>query len=115
MIEATARLTIVVPAELIPGFSVAGAEVRSAVDASEAAASVRDLIAEGERGVIGVYEPWFLDFDRSYREGLEASVAPVVIAIPSGLEAESGAIRRARLAGMLQRAVGYHITFGDTA
>lgn len=113
MTETTARLRIVAPIELAAGFQVAGATVHAPDDAAGAVEAVATLIAEGEQGVIAVYEPWFASFDRTDRERLEESVSPVVVAIPSGLEAKGGAERRARLAGLLRRAVGYHITFEE--
>ena len=67
----------------------------------------------GERGVIGVYGPWFGEFDRAQREQFEGMVAPVVVAVPSGFMIETDEARRARLAGLLQRAIGYHITFEE--
>lgn len=109
----TAHLTIVTPAELATGFRLAGAGVRSVTDDAQAATAVQDLIAQGERGVIGVYEPFFQRFDPGLRERLEQSVVPVVIAIPSGFGMDEGATRRARIAALLRRAVGYHITFGE--
>ncbi|MDJ0768326.1 MAG: V-type ATP synthase subunit F [Ilumatobacter sp.] len=113
MTEATARLRVVAPPELAAGFGLGGATVHAVESASRAAETVDALIAEGERGVIAVYGPWLDDFDRTRRDQLEESVAPVVVAVPSGLVAEAGAARRARLAGLLQRAVGYHITFEE--
>jgi len=111
--DRTARLRIVTPSELAAGFQMGGASVHVADDAAAAAETVNSLIAEGEGGVIAVYEPWFTTFDRADRERLEDLVSPVVVAVPSGLVAEGGVARRARLAELLQRAVGYHITFEE--
>lgn len=108
-----ASLTVVTPADLEPGFRLAGVAVRIAADAVETADAVADLIAEGERGVIAVYEPFLAGVDATRRGQWEASVSPVVVGLPSGLDVEPATGRRARLAGLLQRAVGYHITFGD--
>ena len=113
MTEAVARLRIVAPPELAPGFRMGGATVHAVDSAGQAADMVEALIAEGERGVIGVYGPWFDEFDRVRREQLTSSIAPVVVAVPSGLMTEPDSARRARLAGLLQRAVGYHITFEE--
>jgi vacuolar-type H+-ATPase subunit F/Vma7 len=109
----TAHVTIVSPPELAAGFRLAGAGVRSVTDGDQAEAAVRDLIAQGERGVIGVYEPFYVEFDLHLRERLEQSVVPVVIAVPSGFGTEEGVTRRARIAALLRRAVGYSITFGE--
>ena len=109
----TAHLTIVIPPELAAGFRLAGAGVRSVIDSTQATTTVQELIAQGERGVIGVYEPFFLQFDPGLRESLEQSLAPVVIAVPSGFGTKEEVTRRARIAALLRRAVGYHITFGE--
>lgn len=108
-----ARIVAVVPPELEPGFRLAGVETRAAADAATAEQHVSALLAAGERGVIGVYEPYFAAFDPHRRAGLEGSVAPVVVPVPTGLAVEGEAGRRARLVARLQRAIGYHISFGD--
>jgi vacuolar-type H+-ATPase subunit F/Vma7 len=108
-----AHLTIVSPPELAAGFRLAGAGVRPVEDTEQAASVVDDLIAQGERGVIGVYEPFFVRFDSHLRDRLEQSVSPVVISVPAGFGTDEGVSRRARIAALLGRAVGYHITFGE--
>lgn len=113
MTEATTRLRIVAPAELAAGFQLGGATVHAVDTAERAADTVDALIGEGERGVIGVYEPWLQEFDPARRDQLENSVAPVIVAVPSGLLTEAAAARRARLTELLQRAIGYHIIFEE--
>lgn len=108
----SSRLVVVVPAEVEPGFRLAGATTLAAEGPDEAAATVDELLVQRERGIIAVYEPWLRRFPAGQRERLEQLVAPVVVGLPSGLEADAAALRRTRLAGMLRRAVGYHITFG---
>ena len=108
----TAHLVVIVPSELAPGFGLAGASVRVADTAPAAAEILETLLTDGERGVIAVYEPHFAALDTDERVRLDGSVAPVVVSLPTGLMATTGAARRSRLAGLLQRAVGYHITFG---
>ncbi|MFO7547612.1 MAG: V-type ATP synthase subunit F [Acidimicrobiia bacterium] len=107
------HLVIVTPPELDTWFRLAGAETRIAEDADSARSRVEELLHEGERGVVAVYEPFFAGFERGYRERLELSVAPVVVPLPSGIGVEADSGRRARLAARLQRAVGYHVTFGE--
>ena len=50
---------------------------------------------------------------RKRKRRLRASVSPVVVELPTGIGAEPDHVRRTRLATRLQRAIGYHITFGD--
>ena len=113
MTEVPARLRVIVPDELAAGFEIAGATVHGQRDAAGAESVVSELVGEGERGVIAVYDPWFTSFPRSARERLEQSVAPVVVRIPSGLGLEGERARRAQLARLLQRAVGYRISFEE--
>ncbi len=110
-----AHLMVVAPLEMAPGFRLAGVAVQAVTDANEAAGAVADIIASGERGVIAVYEPYLAQIDAAQRVHWEASLSPVIIGLPAGLGAEPAAGRRSRLAGLIQRAVGYHITFGEKA
>lgn len=113
MTGSPAQLVVVSPPELARGFRLAGAATRSAETAADAAEVLETLIGEGERGVIAVYEPFLAQLDASTRDRLAGSVSPVIVPLPSGLGAEADASRRARLAALLQKAVGYHITFGE--
>lgn len=108
-----ARLLVLVPPELSRGFGLAGVDTSVVTGPEEAESEVRRLLAEGERGVIGVYEPFLEGIDPLLRERLEISVAPVVLPLPTGLEEETHRVIRARLAARLQRAVGYAVTFGE--
>ena len=107
------HLVVVVPLELETGFRLSGATVRLATTVPEAADQVTRIIDEGERGIVAVYEPWYRRFDSDLRDRLDSSVAPVIVPVPSGLETEDPEQRRARLAALLRRSVGYHITFGE--
>lgn len=111
--RATGRLVVVAPPELAGGFRLAGTDTLVAADPDEAAAVLERVLAEGERGVVAVYEPYFLRLAPERRARLEASTSPVVVALPAGLGAEASAERRARLAARLQRAIGFHVTFGE--
>jgi vacuolar-type H+-ATPase subunit F/Vma7 len=113
MTTTAARLIVISPEELIAGFRLAGVDVESAEDAKGAEAVVRDLLRHGERGVIAIYGPFFTGMDEDLQRRLRASVSPVVVELPTGIGAEPDHIRRTRLADRLQRAIGYHITFGD--
>ncbi len=111
MNRTAARLVIVVPPELVSGFRLAGVSVVPAHDATEASAAVERLIAD-EKGVIAVYQPFVEAFESEFSHRLERSLAPVVVSYPAGLAIAEPEERRARILGMLQQAVGYHVTFG---
>lgn len=104
-----ARLVVLAPAELAAGFRLAGAEV--VVPPGEPGAELDRLVAGGAE-VIAVYEPYLATLPPERRRALEASVTPVVIAVPSGVGPAGAPGRRARLAARIREAIGYHVTFG---
>ncbi len=113
MTTANARLIVISPQELAAGFRLAGVDVEVADSGEQAEAAVRDLLRQGERGVIAVYGPFLADMDEDLQRRLRSSVSPVVVELPTGIGTEPDHLRRTRLANRLQRAIGYHITFGD--
>lgn len=106
-----ARIVIVTTPSLTPGFRLAGVTTLTASSAREASGIVKDLVDSGEKGVIGLYAPYWANMDRDLRRQLEQMVNPVVIAMPSGRLTAGPGERRAHIAAMLRRIVGYHITF----
>ena len=113
MIEPAANLTLIVPPELSSGFRIAGTDVMESPDTGTTEEILERLVTEGGRGVVGVYSDFYSELDESLRERIERSVAPIVIPLPSGLEPDRGVSQRARVAALLERAVGYHITFDE--
>ncbi|MEA1904143.1 MAG: V-type ATP synthase subunit F [Actinomycetota bacterium] len=110
----TARGVIaVVPPELETGFRLAGVETVAAGTAQEAVEGLEGLLAEETHGVIAVYEPFLDRASPASRATFEASLSPVVVPLPAGLEAHDEESHRVRISAMLSRAVGYHITFGE--
>lgn len=113
MTVATTRMIVLVPPELLAGYLLAGVDTRSVETVEDVEAEIDRLVVGGEGGVIAVYRPLFEGLSPDRRRRLELSLRPVVVPLPTGL-AETGADqRRARLMQRLQRAIGYHITFGE--
>lgn len=111
MTEATSHLTVIVPPELTSGFRITGVDVEESRDAETALGVLETLVAEAGGGVVGVYSDFYDAIDETLRDRLERSVAPIVIPLPTGLERDRAVGQRARVAALLERAVGYHITF----
>lgn len=107
------RFVVVAEPDLGRGFALVGATVISVASADAAQAAVERLLADGERGVIAVHEPFFAEFTDEMHRRLASLAAPVVVELPSGAETTT-ASRRAKLTAMLQRAIGYSISFGET-
>lgn len=108
----SATAVVVVPPELEPGFRLAGMTVVAALSAAEAKAAVERFCAERTEGVIAIHEPFLEELPPEDVARFERSLRPVVVALPAGLHPPEGDARRARIADMLTRAVGYQVTFG---
>ncbi len=111
--SSSTRLVVLAPPEVEPGYLLAGVDVRRVETAADAAAELDRLAAEGEQGVIAIYRPLFEDLEPERRRRLELSLRPVVVALPTGLGDTRAGDRHAHLMQRLQRAIGYHITFGE--
>lgn len=103
------RLVVISTPDLVPGFALAGAETIPVESAAEAQQAFDRLLAEGESGVIAVDEGFLDLLDTS---PLHARSVPVLVALPSGI-AGAPSSRRARLADLMQRTIGYQISFAE--
>jgi vacuolar-type H+-ATPase subunit F/Vma7 len=106
---------VVVPPELASGFTIAGADVEDATDATAAGQVLDTLLSAAEPGVVGVYAPFYSALPPAMLERCERAAQPVVIPLPAGTGEGGAAVHRARIAALLERAVGYHITFAGEA
>ena len=104
------RLVVITTTELGPGFRMAGVRTRAAGDGDEAVAMLREEMQHQETAVIALHAPYFDALDARERGVVDASLRPVVVALPPGDVVETADQRRAELAERLRRAVGYHIT-----
>ncbi len=108
-----ARLTMVTPPNLASGYRLAGADVVTAETPAEAATELERLLGDAEVGVIGVHAPLLDGMEPAARRQFEDRAAPVVVAVPAGVVGGQESSHRARLASMLQRAIGYRISFEE--
>ena len=108
-----ARLMMIAPPDLAIGFRLAGTDVETVENANETGKVLERLAADPEVGVIGVYAPFYDRLPPEARVAWEDSVRPVVIAVPVGAAGAGERDHRARLASLLQRAIGYRISFGE--
>lgn len=112
-----ARVVVITEPLLAPGYQLAGVETIVARSATEAGQHLRALLAgagpQGAEpvGVIGVHAPYLAHLDEDLQRRIEAMTLPVVIALPSGAVAVAGETYREQVVRMLQRAIGYQITF----
>lgn len=107
-----ARIVVIAHPDTTSGYALGGAAIVAVRSPDEAQAALERLVAEGERGVIAIEEFLYDQFEDEVHARIERAAAPVVVPLPTG-EATAPAHRRARLAEMLQRVIGYQITFEE--
>lgn len=109
---APGRLAVITDVDNAAGFRFAGAAVVPVATAAEAEQALLRLLAEEVRGVIAVHQPFYDSFDPALQRRCDDMVAPIVLPLPSGSEA-AASDRRARLTDLLQRVIGYQISFEE--
>ena len=108
------RLIVVTTPELAPGYRLAGAAALEASSALEANAVLRKLLGE-ERGVVAVHQPFLDAAEPDVLRDIERRILPVVVGLPVGAAGDTEELRRARLARVLARAIGFRFTFRPEA
>lgn len=112
------RLLVVVHPALAPGFRLAGVETFAAGDSGQAQAIVGAWLDAGEAGLVAIDDELLAGLDPIFRRRLEAAGRLPHIAIPGGIpstgsgpaEGEEAGQKR-RMADMIRRVIGFHITF----
>lgn|SRR5574337_107891 len=106
------RLLVITRPSLTPGFQLAGVEAFAVEEAAEAQQLIAGWIEAQERGLLVIDEGLMSEFDLAFQRRLDAAEALPHISLPTGELAGLGPSRRRRIAEMIRKAVGFHITFG---
>lgn len=105
------RLLVVARPSLVPGFHLAGVEAFAVEEAEQAQALIAEWLEAGEAGLLAIDDGLLAGFDATFRRRLEAAERLPYLAIPSGEPSGPAGGRRRRIAELIRRAVGFHITF----
>ncbi|MBI3361468.1 MAG: hypothetical protein HY023_10200 [Chloroflexi bacterium] len=105
------RLLALTRPSLLPGFHLAGVEAFAAEDAEEAEQIIGDWLSAGEVGLIAVDDGLLAEFDPVFRRRLESADQLPCLAIPGGGPLGPEGSRKRRIAELIRRAIGFHITF----
>lgn len=105
------RLWVVLRPSLVTGFHLAGVEAYGAEDIETIEELITAWLDDGETGLLAIEDNLMANMDRTIIRRLDASSNQFYVTI-SGDESEGQiATRSARIAGMIRRAVGVHLTF----
>jgi vacuolar-type H+-ATPase subunit F/Vma7 len=105
------RLLVVTRPSLVPGFQLAGVDAYGAEDVEAAQELIAGWMEAGEAGLVAIDDGLLAQMDTTFVHRLESSEHLPFLAIPGGGPLGPEAFRRYRIAEMIRRAIGVHITF----
>ena len=109
------HLFVVTRPDLVTGFHLAGVDAFAVEDTERAQALIGDWLDAGEEGLVAIDEDLLTHMDPAFLKRLQASEDLLYLAIPDGQPLRSGPSQRQRIAEMIRRAIGFHISFRSEA
>ena len=105
------RLIVVTRPALIHGFQLAGVDAYGAEDVESAQELIESWLGAGEIGLLAIDDGLLERMDPAFIRRLETSDQLPFLAIPGGRPLGPESSRKYRIAEMIRRAIGFHITF----
>ena len=105
------QLFVVTRPALVPGFQLAGVEAHGAEDVEYAQALIEKWMISGEVGLLAIDDGLLAYMDPTFLKHLASSEHLPYIAIPGGQPLGPETSQRYRIAALIRRAIGFHITF----
>lgn len=107
------ELRAIVHPGLVAGFQLAGVETYSAEDVETAEELITGWLDAGDTCLLAIDDTLLAHVNPAVMKRLEASSDLLIIGIPSSARAGIGVTRGERIARMIRRSIGVHITFGN--
>lgn len=107
------RLLVITRPALAAGFRMAGVEAFPAEDAESAQEALEGQLNSPEINLVAIDDGLLALMDPIFRKRLDLSSQLFYVALPGGRPLGPEALRRHRIAEMIHKAIGFHITFRD--
>lgn len=105
------RLIVVTRPELVAGFQLAGVNAYGAETVETAKQLIDGWLEGGETGLLAIDDGLLELMEPAFVRRLEASEKLPFLPIPGGEPLGAQATQRHRIAALIRRAIGFHITF----
>jgi len=105
------RLLVVTRPILVSGFRLAGVDAYGAEDVETAQELIDGWLEAGEVGLLAIDDGLLEHMDLAFIKRLEVSEKLPYLSIPGGGPLGPEVSRKHRIAEMIRRAIGFHITF----
>lgn len=105
------QLFVVTRPALVPGFQLAGVDAHGFEDVEGAQELIGKWLTAGEAGLLAIDNGLLAHMDAAFMRRLASSENLLYLAIPGGRPLAPEASQRHRIAALIRRAIGFHITF----
>lgn len=105
------QLFVITRPGLVPGFQLAGVDAHGVEDVETAQELIEKWMIAGEVGLLAIDDGLLAHMDATFLQRLASSENLLFLAIPGGGALGPEASQRHRIATLIRRAIGFHITF----
>lgn len=105
------RLILITRPSLVSGFHLAGVEAYAVEDYETAQELIVSWKSKGDSGLLAIDDGILANMDQSFLKELDEYEPFLYLAIPMGEPLGPEFSRRHRVAQLIRRAIGFHITF----
>jgi vacuolar-type H+-ATPase subunit F/Vma7 len=105
------RFLVITRPELRAGFHLAGVDAYSPVDVESAQELIEAWWKADETGLLAIDDGLLEKMDPAFLRRMDAHEKVFYVALPGGSPLGPEASRKYRIAEMIRRAIGFHITF----
>ncbi len=105
------RLLVITRPALVTGFQLAGVETYGPEDVEAAQDLINTWLASSEVNLLAIDDGLLAQMDPAFVKRLESAEQLPYISIPGGQPLGPEISRRYRIAEIIRRAIGFHITF----
>ncbi|MHB8894195.1 MAG: V-type ATP synthase subunit F [Candidatus Geothermincolia bacterium] len=104
------KVVVLTDPDTADGFRLAGVDVLEVETAEDAMREISRLLEDPKSGILAVNEAFLAELDERIQKRIESTYRPIVVSLP--IKEKLGAIgeRRAFLARLVHRAVGFDVT-----
>ena len=104
------KVVILTDPDTASGFRLAGVDVYEADSPEEAKNKINQLLEDDRTGILAVNESFLAEVDDRVKERIEAMYRPIVVSLPVKEKMGEAGERKAFLARLIHRAVGFDVT-----
>ena len=104
------KVVILTDPETANGFRLAGVDVYEADGPEEAKSKMNRLLEDDRTGILAVNESFLTEIDERVKERIESLYRPIVVSLPVKEKIGAAGERKAFLARLIHRAVGFDVT-----